>query len=516
MKKGVCIVLISCCMLGGICIDTNAQTLKNYAKQRNQELAERQRMEKSNYEKACQKNTLAALNEYLSMYPKGKYVQDIRSRIADIERKNEQDLYDYAAKVETAQAYEAYLKKYPNGRFTIEAKGRLEDMELWKKAKSANTIAAYRHYMSTSKNKSFAQLANDAITDLESKAEWNTIKYSSSKYVIENFKQKYPKTSCMTEANRRICELVAVELYGQGDFQGAYDKFEAAGGRYSIESSNRYKYDECLEFVEYKKLSSYSTESDLLAFLKKYPSSKYYNHVSNLVAIAKAKNFSMFASSYNFNEAMSYAKDKTTKNTVQKYINSTKHSYNQYIRQQRHNRVMNNGGYVKYGIEIMDFGLAGMTSGDEGQKTLYYNVGLSVKFGNYKSPLQFEVGIKPGIVHTVPKYHDSYGYSYDSYGYSYDSYSYSNEDSKTFFHMPVFAKLKINICDAGRSKCYIAGIGTYNAVKEKNFENDYSVGGGIGFAWKKWDWFALYYKQDIENKIDIDDKYIGTSIVYYF
>ena len=508
MKKGVCIALISCCMLGGICFDAKAQTLKNYAKQRNQELAERQRMEKSNYEKACQKNTMAEYNEYLSMYPKGKYVQDVRKRIAEIERKNEQELYDYAAKVETAQAYEAYLKKYPNGRFAQEAKGRLEDMELWKKAKSSNTIAAYRNYLSASKNKSFSQLANDAITDLESKDAWNAIKQSSSKSVIENFIQKYPKSSCLSEANKRLNELTAVELYGQGDLQRAYDKFEAAGGRYSIEYSNRSKYDDCLEYVEYKKLNSYTKESDLLAFLKKYPSSRYYDQVSNMVAIAKAKSFSMYASSYTFNEAMSYAKDKTTKNTVQSYIDSTKKSYSQYKRQQRHNRVMANGGYVKFGLEIMDLAFAGTTSG-EGQSTMYYNMGLSVKFGNYKAPIQLEVGIKPGIVYTEFKswYHGSY-YDYD--------YGYETSENKTFFHMPVYAKLKLNICDAGRSKFYIAGLGTYNAVRDKLLENEYSVGGGLGFAWKKWDWFALYYKQDLENEYHLEDKFIGTSFVYYF
>lgn len=508
MKNGVCIALISCCMLGGMCFDANAQTLKNYAKQRNQELAERQRMEKTNYEKACQKNTLAAYNEYLSMYPKGKYVQDVRKRVAEIERKNEQDLYDYAAKVETAQAYEAYLKKYPNGRFAQEARGRLEDMELWKKAKSANTIAAYRNYLSTSKNKSFAQLANDAITDLESKDAWNAIKQSSSKSVIENFIQKYPKSSCLPEANKRLNELTAVELYGQGDLQHAYDKFEAAGGRYSVEYSNRSKYDECLEYVEYKKLNSYTKESDLLAFLKKYPSSRYYDQVSNMVAIAKAKNFSMYASSYTFNEAMSYAKDKTTKNTVQSYIDNTKKSYSQYKRQQRHKRVMANGGYVKFGLEIMDLAFAGTTSG-EGQSTMYYNMGLSVKFGNYKAPVQFEVGIKPGVVHTEFEswYHGSY-YDYD--------YGYETSETKTFFHMPVYAKLKLNICDAGRSKFYIAGLGTYNAVRDKQLENEYSLGGGAGFAWKKWDWFALYYKQDLENDYHLEDKFIGTSFVYYF
>lgn len=499
-------------MLGGICFDANAQTLKNYAKQRNQELAERQRMEKTNYEKTCQKNTLAAYNEYLSMYPKGKYVQDVRKRVAEIERKNEQELYDYAAKVETAQAYEAYLKKYPSGRFAQEARGRLEDMELWKKVKSVNTIAAYRNYLSTSKNKSFAQLANDAITDLESKDAWNTIKQSSSKSVIENFIQKYPKSSCLPEANKHLNELTAIELYGQGDLQRAYDKFEAAGGRYSIEYSNRSKYDECLEYVEYKKLNSYTKESDLLAFLKNYPSSKYYDQVSNMVAIAKAKNFSMYASSYTFNEAMFYAKDKTTKSTVQSYIDNTKKSYSQYKRQQRHIRVMANGGYVKFGLEIMDFGIStkGWASDSEDVMTIYYNIGASVKFGNYKSPIQFEVGIKPGIV--AAKY--SY-YEYDSYGYDYE-YSYETSETKTFFHMPVYAKLKLNICDAGRSKFYIAGLGTYNAVRDKLFENEYSVGGGAGFAWKKWDWFVLYYKQDLENEHHFDDKFIGTSFVYYF
>lgn len=499
-------------MLGGICFDANAQTLKNYAKQRNQELAERQRMEKTNYEKACQKNTLAAYNEYLSMYPKGKYVQDVRKRVAEIERKNEQELYDYAAKVETAQAYEAYLKKYPSGRFVQEARGRLEDMELWKKVKSVNTIAAYRNYLSTSKNKSFAQLANDAITDLESKDAWNTIKQSSSKSVIENFIQKYPKSSCLPEANKRLNELTAIELYGQGDLQRAYDKFEAAGGRYSIEYSNRSKYDECLEYVEYKKLNSYTKESDLLAFLKNYPSSKYYDQVSNMVAIAKAKNFSMYASSYNFIEALSYAKDKETRDTVQSYIDNTKRSYNQYIRHLRHNRIMANGGYVKIGWEVMDFGMAGFSSGDDGQKSLYYNMGLSVKFGNYKSPIQFEIGIKPGILYTtyiISQYYDSY-YEYES------SYSYKETENKTMFHMPVYAKLKLNISDAGQGKFYIAGIGTYNAVRDKHYENEFSAGGGFGFAWKKWDWFALYYKQDIENKIKTEDKYIATSLVYYF
>ena len=509
MKKRIVIPLVLL-MLCNISHTAYAQTLTKYAKQRNQELTDRKLKEKANYEKACYEGTLEAYNEYLSMYPKGKYVQDIKSRIATLERKKEQEYYDYACKVETPQALQIYIDKYPNGQFVQEARGKIEDMELWKKTKAENTIAAYRNYLNTSKNKSYAQLANDAITDLESKDAWNLIRTSSSKEAIESFMKKYPKSSCLPDAQKRLDELKAVEQYEQGNLKRAYELFESAGGKYAIDVSNRSKYDECLEYVDYSKLSSSSSENDLLAFLKKYPSSKYFDKVSNMVAISKAKGFSMFASSYNFNEALSYAKDKETRTTVQNYIDSTKRSYSQYKRHQRHNRVMANGGYVKIGWEIMDFGIAGFSSGDDGQKTLYYNMGLSVKFGNYKAPVQFEIGIKPGVVYSkfkVYEYWDSY------YG---SSYSYKSSENKTFFHMPVFAKLKLNLCDAGSSKFYIAGIGTYNAVRDKYYENEFSAGGGLGFAWKKWDWFALYYKQDIDNKIKVEDKFIATSIVCYF
>lgn len=492
MKKVIYIVLISW-FFGGMCINTNAQTLKNYVKQRNQELAERQRMEKSNYEKACNDGSLAAYNEYLSMYPNGKYVQDIKTRIAAIEKKIEQEYYKKVCNQGTIQAYNDYIKKYPNGNYVQEAKGRIEDMELWQKAKYTNTIDAYRHYLNFSKNKSFAQLANDAISDLESKEAWNNIRNSMSKSTVENFIAKYPKSSCLSEAQKRLDEILATEYYEQGDFQRALEKFDSAGGRYLIDPSNRSKYDVCREYIDYIKLNPTSKESDLLAFLNKYPSSKYYNKVSNMVAIEKAKKLSMYASTQSFNEALSYAKDNTTQNTVQSYINQAKRSYSQYKKRQRHNRIMANGGYVKFGLEVFDMGVS-LDTEYEDMTIYYYNVGLSIKLGNYKAPIQFEVGIKPGVIVMDDGYYD---------------------ETESSFHMPVYAKLKLNLCELWNGKFYAAGIGAYNAIKDEYLENEYSVGGGVGLAWKKWDLF-LYYKQGIENKLNIDDKYIGTSLIYYF
>ena len=86
--------------------------------------------------------------------------------------------------------------------------------------------------------------------------------------------------------------------------------------------------------------------------------------------------------------------------------------------------------------------------------------------------------------------------------------------------MPAYAKLKVNICNLDaknkQSKLYICGLGEYNVIREEYLENEYSVGGGFGMAWRHWDWLTLYYKQDLNNKYKLDDKFLGTSCVYYF
>lgn len=45
----------------------------------------------------------------------------------------------------------------------------------------------------------------------------------------------------------------------------------------------------------------------------------------------------------------------------------------------------------------MDFGW-NCLSEDKYLEVYYYNVGASVKLGNYKSPIQLEVGLKPGVI----------------------------------------------------------------------------------------------------------------------
>lgn len=66
-----------------ICICSSAtlqaQTLIDYQQQKKKEVAERQRVEKQRYESACKKGTLEAFQEYIKLYPKGKYTVDVKT-----------------------------------------------------------------------------------------------------------------------------------------------------------------------------------------------------------------------------------------------------------------------------------------------------------------------------------------------------------------------------------------------------------------------------------------------------
>ena len=459
MKTRILLRTVTLLLLLSLHSVLNAQKLTDYAKQRKQELIEMQKIEKQHYDNACKKGTLEAFQEYVKMYPKGIYIKDICERITDF--------------------------------------------DMWNSAKARNTKESYTYYLNNSKYQSFKSNANSAIAELNSIEKWNSLKTNGNIEGIQNFLQEYPTSSCMPQAKKRIHELKAINLYNGNEYLLAYNEFIAAGGKNELVSSSIFMFDKCVEAYDYSKLSSYSKEVDLQVFLSKYPNSKKFDEVSNWLAISKAKSLNMYSGAYSYNDALNFAKDESTRNFVKSYIEKSKREYSSYQSRQRKARIKANGGIILFGLELMDFGW-NCLSEDKYLEVYYYNVGASVKLGNYKSPIQLEVGLKPGVICYKTADDDDY---YDS-------------EEKAKFHMPAYAKLKVNICNLDaknkQSKLYICGLGEYNVIREEYLENEYSVGGGFGMAWRHWDWLTLYYKQDLNNKYKLDDKFLGTSCVYYF
>ena len=505
MKRHITI-FICLLILGGMSNNAYSQKLKGYAKQKQQERIERQRMEEEHYENACYQGSLEAFNEYLSLYPNGKYVRQVNERITELKKAAEKSYYEEVCKQGTLQGFRNYLSKYPNGQYVTDINNRITDYDLWEKAKSQNTISAYRNYLNNSRFQTFSTQANEAITELESIEEWNRVKDSTTRYALDTFISKYPKSQYVEDARKKIHIIQGNEYYSTGNYQKALDEFKSAGGKYALDYNTRTKYDQCEENIAYNGLSFNSSENELSSFLTKYPNSIYKTYVMNMLAIAKAKQLNMYSTEYNFNNVLSYAQDDETRSKVKEYIDNCKKAMSRYKRQQRHERIMANGGYVGFGIDLWDIGTNIFTSEDSRLNNVgYYHFAATFRIGNFKTPVYLELGVKPGWL------------IWNSTMDGLDNYF---KEASTKFHLPVFAKLKINLFKAwGNTKFYINGIGHYNAVRAEEMESEFSVGGGFGVAGRHWDWQILYYRQDIDkdkiyNKNDI--RYLGTSLGYFF
>ena len=299
--------------------------------------------------------------------------------------------------------------------------------------------------------------------------------------------------------------MKGVQYYNSGNLASAYQEFIDAGGKYALAYPNRTAYDKCQEYHDFSLLNSNSKEVELNGFMTKYPNSTYTNQVSNWIAIAKAKEFSMYTTEGTYKMVLSYAKDDVTRNQVKSYYVAKQNEYSQYKKSVRRANRRANGGWVNVGWEIIDFGF-NMAFKDRDLNILTYNMGLGLRIGNFTDRIQFEIGVKPGLV----VYNINSGKYYDADG------NFSSSTCK--FHMPVYAKLKLNLFKAGqRSWKHINGQAYYNAVREKYIENEFSFTAGLGVAWRHWDWTILYYKQDLGTKYTYsDNKFLGMSLSYFF
>lgn len=486
------IILLVIISIAGI-TNANSQTLRNYANKYKAELAERQRIEKEAYDAACETGTMEAFRTYINDYPKSKYISEAKSKIKSIEQKIERDAYDSACKTGTMDAFRGFLNSYPQSQYAQDIHNRIEEFDLWTIAKRSNTIQAYNSYLQNSKYKTFTAEANAAIEDINAVAEWQNVKSSRELEEVQDYMRKYPNASCMGEAQQKEHELKGVQYYNNGNMEIAYWEFTEAGGKSALAYESQDAYDKCQEYQDFSSLNSYS-EEELTNFLAKYPNSSHRNQVSNWIAIAKAKKFTMYSDEYIYKSALSYAKDEATRNQVKGFYDARQQEYSQYQKEQRRAKRRLDGGIVNFGLEIADLAVNTSGIGGDDEYLGSFNVGLGIKLGNYKAPVQFEIGAKAGF--TICKYGDEY---------------------ETTFHLPVYARLKIGLFGGERHKWYIDGIGYYNIKKDNYLEGDFSVSGGLGVSWRHWDWRILYYKQDVGKKETYDDyKLIGTSFGYYF
>lgn len=446
-----CGAIFLLCLL--TCSTLQSQSLIDYAERQKQKSVERERIERQKYEEACQKGTINALYEFQRSYPNSQYAEDIQKRIAE--------------------------------------------HTLWEKTQSLNTIEAYQSYINNATYNYHTTDAQNAIDELRARDAWETLKTTTSIAELDAFTRAFPKTSVYPQAYRRLHELKGVK-YAQDHFLIAgYKEFALAGGKYNLDPQHWTLFDQCKEAYDYENISTYEhyrNPDTLLAFLRNYSQSAHYDKVSNMLAIAKAKRLTLSSGSYEYNQALKYATREETRQTVNAYIAANQKAIKKHKKQQHWDRHNAHGRLVQFGLEVIDIAFdPSYALGPEDNDFTYYNFGLSLKIGNYKDPVQWEIGIKPGV------------------------YLYNTFYTRAGFQLPAYSRLKVNLFSTGRSsKFYFDVAGYYNIFGRrcdtKGF--DWAASAGLGFAWRRMDW-SFYYKMGLDFQDILEHDYVGTSLRVY-
>lgn len=363
-----------------------AQNLTDYAKQKQREIAGKKQKERSMYESACQEGTLKAFNQYLSIYPKGHYVQDVRNRITELERRAEQVFYDSICRLETLQAYKDYIDKYPNGRYVDVAKKHITEIQLWNDANRIASKDAYERYISQSPFKTHFQEAEEQITILSADDDWTHCD-TSSKTELERYLARHPQSRYTDRAKYHLNILKALETYQKGDKLAAFSYLDEAKKTSPLFDDALRIYNQLYEEYTSPKMLVNNDADEIIQYLKNLsPSSIYYNRISNHLAILLSSNFNASTTSIDIERALGYAKDETTRDVVltNARIRSNKDS-NRIIRKNESSSSSWLKGRVHVGIRL---GVEKNTF----ESCLYFDGGLVLRFGKHTDLFNLLVG----------------------------------------------------------------------------------------------------------------------------
>lgn len=502
--RRISIIVIAIMAMLAAGVETRAQSLMQKAREAEQRARELKKQEQSRYNTVVDSRDLSKYRQFISDYPYSSYTPEIKRRADEIR------LWNSARSTNTIASYESYIKKSAyhwydsQAKENIESLRRAQEKKAWEAVMARNTIEAYQEYLRDNPNTGYRADAERAINRLQGAAAWKGVAASGTLDDYLNFVARYPYAAEVSIAEKHIHELRGKQYYLNNNLSAAYNEFSNLS-RADVSYENKAAYDAAVEYHEYSQLGKYSSESSLQSFLRRYPNSKYYSQVSNLLAISKASALGDYASDSDYNLALSYARDEKTRNSVKSYIEQNKNKQKQREREWKSWQRERNGGTFNLGLDFMDLGYN--CESDEGS-ILYYNLGLMLRIGNYADRVQFAVGLKPGII-----YYDRF----EEYDYYY--YDYYYEEGETSFHMPIVAQLKLNLFKTSEnSRFFVYGQYQYNTVRVEDIESEMSWCAGAGIGWKHFD-MSMYYRKDIgnpENDWYSKQNYVGLSLIYYW
>ncbi len=232
------------------------------------------------------------------------------------------------------------------------------------------------------------------------------------------------------EATYQLNLLKGERMYKDGFSDMAYTYLNDANLYRSLTGEAASHYAELKEKKAFDEIMASSDATKVRNYLNSLAfSNPHYNDVSNHLALLMGSDLTAWSSEYSMEEALSFAKDKSTKETVKRYISNAKSQHRAYERQRK---ARARKAWWKKNFKIgIDADFETNIDSESGSE-MFYSVGLLGRFGNYSNRFSFVIGAKYRWFRVMPKYRSSYSDSnYSNYGYNNYNYSnnyYSNND----------------------------------------------------------------------------------------
>jgi len=118
--------------------------------------------ESSAWDQAIEVNTVESYNKYLTKYPEGKYLENAKTALEEIQWQN-------AVKADDINYYNAYIRNYPKGKHSDEAKTAIEEIQ-WLSATKTDDINLYNTYIQNYPSGKYVYNARSKISELEERA----------------------------------------------------------------------------------------------------------------------------------------------------------------------------------------------------------------------------------------------------------------------------------------------------------------------------------------------------------
>ena len=105
------------------------------------------------YERANQRDTATAYEEYVRKFSGGRHVEEARERQNEAQGRDDDAAYERARARDTTTAYDEYLRRHPQGRHVDRAREqqeevqRREDDAAYERAQAKDTAAGYQEYL---------------------------------------------------------------------------------------------------------------------------------------------------------------------------------------------------------------------------------------------------------------------------------------------------------------------------------------------------------------------------------